>query len=253
MQIQLTDPSQRAGVVVLLGFLASFAFIRMSTRLMRSPRVPWWPGSIESSSGVHVHHLVFGIGLMISSGFLAFAILPGSPWMDILAALFGIGIGLTVDEFALWLYLEDVYWTREGRSSVDVAIVCALLGLLVIVTSGPFDTDGSGWVVASGIAFHLAWAALVIVKGKVRLAVIGFLIPPIYLFAGLRLARPNSPWARRFYKPGSKKLEKATARAQRSDERRERWLDRIGGTPHLERVSGVVEEPPKEDSSPPTS
>lgn len=248
MELGLEDPSQRAGVVVLLGFLASFAFIRMSTRLMRSPRVPWWPGSIRSS-GVHVHHLVFGIALMIVVGFLTFAIMPGSPWMEVLAALFGIGVGLTVDEFALWLYLEDVYWTREGRSSVDVAIICGLLGLLVIVVGGPFETDGDGWEIVAGVVIHLAWGAVVLAKGKVRLAAIGFIFAPIYPFAAIRLARPGSPWARRFYRPGSAKLEKATIRARRWDERRERWLDRIGGAPHLERIPRTAEPSGQEDSS----
>jgi hypothetical protein len=252
MDIAVTDPSQRSGIILLVAFLLSFGFIRMSTRLMRSPRVPWWPGSIETS-GVHVHHLVFGIAMMICSGFLAFAIQPDGFWIDVLAAVFGVGVGLTVDEFALWLYLEDVYWTSEGRSSVDVAIICALLGLLVLVTTGPFDTDGSGWVVAGGIAIHLGWALLVLSKGKIRLAVIGFLVPPIYLFAGLRLARPRSPWGRRFYKPGSRKLAKATARAERWDARRESWLDRIGGSPHLERLPRVEGGPAQEDSSPPPS
>lgn len=254
MDIVIDDPGQRAGVVVLLGFLASFAFIRMSTRLMRSPRVPWWPGSIESSSGVHVHHLVFGIVLMIGSGFCTFALMPESGfWLDVLAALFGIGVGLTVDEFALWLYLEDVYWTREGRSSVDMAIVVALMGLLVLVIGGPFDTtdpdEAGDWFIVGGIVLHLAWAAVVLAKGKIRLALIGFWIPPVYLFAGIRLARPNSLWARRFYKPGSGKLVKAAARAGRWDERRERWLDRIGGTPHLERPARVEDSAPEQDSS----
>ena len=54
--------------LVLVGFILSFAFIRMSTRLMRSPRVPWWPGSIVSDSGVHLHHLVFGIVTMMVAG-----------------------------------------------------------------------------------------------------------------------------------------------------------------------------------------
>ncbi|HEU4657178.1 MAG TPA: hypothetical protein VFR97_06615 [Capillimicrobium sp.] len=235
MEISIDDASQRAGLVLLAAFLVSFAFIRMSTRLMRSPKVPWWPGSIKSSGGVHVHHLVFGILLMIAAGFVAFAVQPEGVGMDVLAALFGIGVGLTVDEFALWLYLEDVYWTDEGRASVDVAIVCALLGLLVVVGFGPFSTDGSAWVVALGIVLHLAWCGVVLAKGKVRLAVIGLFLPFVFEVAAIRLARPGSPWARRFYRPGSPKLQKAEARAARWDARRIRWLDRLGGTPHLER------------------
>lgn len=234
MELTIDDPGQRAGLVLLAAFLLSFAFIRMSTRLMRSPRVPWWPGSVKTG-GVHVHHHVFGIVLMIGSGFVAFAVQPDGAGMDVLAALFGIGVGLTVDEFALWLYLEDVYWTEEGRASVDVAIVCALLGALVVVGFGPFSTDGSIWVVAAGAVLHLAWCAFVLAKGKVRLAVIGLFVPGLFEVAAIRLARPNSPWARRFYAPGSAKLATATARSERWDARRLRWLDRIGGAPHLER------------------
>ncbi|MDO8212542.1 hypothetical protein [Conexibacter sp. CPCC 206217] len=229
---------QRAGFITLAGFLLSFLAIRASTRLMRSPRVPWWPGSVKTG-GVHVHHLVFGIAMMIASGFLTFALQPEGVGLDLLAAIFGVGVGLTVDEFALWLYLEDVYWAREGRASIDVAIVCALLGGLVVVAGGPFDTTAnSNWLVGGTIALHLFWCCVVLSKGKVRLAAIGFFIPPVYFFAVLRLARPNSPWGRRFYEPGSRKLEKATRRAARWDDRRIRWLDRIGGAPSIERPPG---------------
>lgn len=60
----LDKPGQRAGFVVLAAFLVSFLFIRTSARLMRSPRVPWWPGSVSTSSGLHLHHLVWGIVLL---------------------------------------------------------------------------------------------------------------------------------------------------------------------------------------------
>ena len=59
--------------LVLAGIIVSFGLIRISTRLMRSPRTPWWPGSIVSEGGVHVHHLVFGIVLMMIAGTLSFA------------------------------------------------------------------------------------------------------------------------------------------------------------------------------------
>jgi hypothetical protein len=236
VHIVFDSAGQRAGFLALLGFLAAFLCIRASTRLMRSPRVPWWPGSVKTG-GVHVHHLVFGIALMIVSGFLSFTLQPDGLGLDLLAIAFGIGVGLTIDEFALWLYLEDVYWAREGRSSVDVAIVCALLGLLAIVVGNPFDTSGSdgGLAVLGVIAIHLAWCAVVLAKGKIRLGVIGFFLPPVYWVAAVRLARPSSWWARRFYKPGSGKLLHAAERAQAWDERRVRWLDRIGGAPSVER------------------
>ena len=100
---------------MLVGFILSFAFIRMSTRLMRSPKVPWWPGSVVSESGVHLHHLVFGIVTMMIAGAVGFTVLGDSPYAEICAFVFGVGAGLTIDEFALWIYLDDVYWAEEGR------------------------------------------------------------------------------------------------------------------------------------------
>ena len=60
---------------------------------MRSPRVPWWPGSVVSDSGVHVHHLVFGIVTMMIAGAVGFTALGESPYAEICALVFGIGDG----------------------------------------------------------------------------------------------------------------------------------------------------------------
>src|ERR1700753_2825229 len=91
----------QAGFILLGTFLLTFILIRISTRLMRSPKVPWWPGSIKTG-GLHVHHHVFGILLMLLFGFLAIAVYLPNPWWDLVAAGFGVGAGLTLDEFALW-------------------------------------------------------------------------------------------------------------------------------------------------------
>src|SRR4029077_8111234 len=111
---QILADEKQGLFLVLVGFILSFAFIRMSTRLMRSPRVPWWPGSVVSDSGVHLHHLVFGIVTMMIAGTLGLAALGDSPYTEICALFFGVGAGLTIDEFALWVYLDDVYWAEEG-------------------------------------------------------------------------------------------------------------------------------------------
>src|SRR3954470_17554569 len=128
--------------LVLVSFLGSFAFIRISARLSRSPRVPWWPGSVVSDSGLHLHHLVWGICLMLAGGVLGFALFHTSPWFEISACLFGVGAGLTLDEFALWVYLDDVYWAREGRSSIDAAVIAAGVMLLVLFGFQPIELDG---------------------------------------------------------------------------------------------------------------
>ena len=97
---------------------------------MRSPRVPWWPGSIVSEGGVHVHHLVFGIVTMMVSGVIGYALEDVGFWYEASAVGFGIGIGLTIDEFALWVHLEDVYWEKEGRSSIDATLIAVgIMGL----------------------------------------------------------------------------------------------------------------------------
>src|SRR5919109_5309155 len=89
-------PGTGAGFVVLAAFLLSFLAIRTSARLTRS--VSWWPGGVKSG-GVHIHHLVWGICLMMAAGFLAFATPLEAPWWHIVAIAFGIGVGFTLDEF----------------------------------------------------------------------------------------------------------------------------------------------------------
>src|SRR5256714_7212602 len=136
----LGNRAQRDGFVLLIAFLGAFLFIRTSARLMRSPKVTWWPGSGETSSGLHIHHLVWGIVLLLFSGFLGFATDPKSPWSEILAAAFGIGAGLTLDEFALWVRLEDVYWSQEGRGSVAARVPAAIVPGVILLRAPPFAT-----------------------------------------------------------------------------------------------------------------
>ena len=150
--IQLTgnflgSSGSRAGFLLLAGMLLSFGFIRMSTRLMRSPKVPWWPGSVKTG-GVHIHHLVFGIVLLMLAGFLDFAFQPDSPWLEILAVAFGIGAGMTLDEFALWLHLEDVYWAEEGRRSVDAIVVATIVAGAFVLGVAPIGEGDTGSVLS---------------------------------------------------------------------------------------------------------
>src|SRR6266567_1859612 len=117
----IVETGKQPELFLLLAFLASFGFIRTSAHLIRA-QVKWWPGNV-SVGGTHVHHLVWGILMLLVTGFTAIAIAPGSPIREILAILFGIGTGLTLDEFALWLNLEDVYWSDKGRSSIDAVVI----------------------------------------------------------------------------------------------------------------------------------
>lgn len=245
----LDEPGQRAGFVVLGAFLASFLFIRTSARLIRSPRVTWWPGSVKTKGGLHIHHLVWGIVLILSAGFLSFALEPGSPWNEIFAALFGIGAGLTLDEFALWVRLEDVYWAQEGRASLDAVVIATLLGGLIVLGLAPFDLSNQSSAVSSivlVVAIDLLLCTLAILKGKPILGLLGVFIPFASLAGAIRLASPTSPWARRLYPADSHKLARSQARFERVRDRRRRALNAIGGAPSL--PAGSVADTPAGDA-----
>jgi hypothetical protein len=230
----LDDRGQRAGFILLGAFLAAFLFIRTSARLIRSPRVTWWPGSVTTKGGLHLHHLVWGIVLIMVSGFLNFVLKPGSPWLEILAGAFGVGAGLTLDEFALWVRLEDVYWSKEGRASIDAVVVATLLGGLVVLGLAPFDLHNRGSSIGSlvvAIAIDLSFSTLAILKGKPLLGLIGVFVPLASIVGALRLAAPSSPWARRRYPPEGQRMARSQARFKRVRERRGRLMDAIGGAP----------------------
>ncbi|HEY6742947.1 MAG TPA: hypothetical protein VI110_11365, partial [Lapillicoccus sp.] len=125
-----------------VAFLLTFAFIRFSVRMIRA-EVSWWPGNI-TPGGLHIHHVVFGTVAMVVGGVAGLAV-PLDPvaWRAICAALFGIGTALVLDEFALILHLDDVYWAEEGRLSVDaVAVAAGVTGLLVLGVA-PVIADSS--------------------------------------------------------------------------------------------------------------
>lgn len=226
----LDDEGERAGLIMLAALLVSFLLIRASTRLMRSPKVPWWPGSIQTEGGLHVHHLVFGIVLMLLCGFLL-ALQLGGPWTELAAAGFGIGAGLTLDEYALWLHLDDVYWAEEGRQSVDAVIVAAMVGGLVLMGFLPFSSDSGAPAIVLSVLIALAVAAVAVLKGKVFLGVAGMLFLPAGLVGAIRLAKPDSPWARRRYSEGSRKRAASQRRYERHRRRYQRFQDRVAGAP----------------------
>jgi hypothetical protein len=226
----LGGEAARAGLILLASLLLSFLFIRTSARLMRSPKVSWWPGSVETEGGLHVHHLVFGIVLLLATGF-ALALQPPSPWLEILAAGFGIGAGLTLDEYALWLHLDDVYWAEEGRRSVDAVVIAAVLGGLLLMGFLPFSTDDGALPIIITMLIVLSIAAVAILKGKIVMGVAGVLFPLVGVIGAIRLAKPGSFWAERRYKPGSRKLARAERRYERHTRRYQRFQDRVAGAP----------------------
>jgi hypothetical protein len=117
-----------------LGFLITFAVVRTITHLIRAGVGPFHN---VGSGTLHLHHLVWGILILLLVGY-AWLIAADKPWFSSIAALaYGVGAALTLDEFALFINLQDVYWARQGRESIDAVVIFG--GLLSVGVWGyPF-------------------------------------------------------------------------------------------------------------------
>jgi hypothetical protein len=117
-----------------IGFLVMFGIVRAVTHLIRAGVGPFH--NIDSGT-LHIHHLVWGILLLLAVGY-ALLIAQGTGWFpNVVAVAYGVAAALTLDEFALWLNLQDVYWERQGRESIDAVVIFAAL-LSVGVWGYPF-------------------------------------------------------------------------------------------------------------------
>jgi hypothetical protein len=208
-----------AAFLVLSAFVVSFLAIRTSARLTRS--VSWWPGGVRSGD-VHIHHLVWGICLMMLAGFLSFIAAPGTAAEHVVAVCFGVGAGFTMDEFALWVHLEDVYWEKEGRRSIDAAVLTVAVAALLVVGTTPFGLDDPESVLGTVVVIVvvLGLAIMCFMKGRIMLGVLGLFVPAFALIGAVRLGQPSSPWARRRY--SERRLARAQARFA-SHRRMARW------------------------------
>ncbi len=141
--------------------------------------------------------------------------------------MFGLGTALVLDEFALILHLRDVYWSNEGRISIDAVFIAAgitallLLGITPVGVKNVADYQrllpGSPGAVAT---LHLVAAALfllasvTLLKGKIWTGLFGLFVPLLFIPGAIRLARPGSPWARWRYRGRPGKLARADRREQ---------------------------------------
>ncbi len=123
-------PEQRSVVIAWGSFVLTFAFVRTLTHWIRDGHGPKSGGI--SLRGRHFHHYNLGIGLLSGVGALAIRGEDKHRHHPVTAAAYGVSTALIVDEAALLLDLEDVYWTQQGRTSVDIAIGIIAAGGLVI-------------------------------------------------------------------------------------------------------------------------
>ena len=133
----LSDPRRERGFLSAVGFTTAFATARGITHAIRAGVGPF--GNI-SAGGTHIHHSTFGIfGLLGVGYFWTYRLGIGNPeqrrWHSRASAvLYGVASALTLDEFALWLDLEDDYWSQQGRKSIDAVAIFA--GLLTMGVAG---------------------------------------------------------------------------------------------------------------------
>jgi heme/copper-type cytochrome/quinol oxidase subunit 4 len=256
VNLQLAIPPARLPLMwCLIAFLSTFLVTRTIVRYIRhnadnvSPPKWWQPRNIGHGS-VHIHHVVIGVILVMVSGvtMVTLAVDGGVPEFTVAAIFFGIGAALVLDEFALILHLQDVYWSEDGRTSVDAVFAAVAVAGLLIMGFNPlsfFDIDI--WrddhtllaraIVVGVAALTLLLAVVVLLKGKVWTGLVGMFITPLLLVGAVRLSRPHAPWARWRYTNRPKRMHRALERERRLRRpvvQGKLWLQHvIAGEPHF--------------------
>lgn len=239
----IVEPGKLPLLLALVSFVLSFLVTRVITRTIRAGRGPF---KNVTPGGLHVHHVVPGVILVIIGGFGAVGSSRHSFGAGLSAVIFGLGAGLVLDEFALILHLDDVYWSEQGRKSVEIVVLTAAIVALVLGGFLPFgvndlteDERHSRGLVAMNTATNFFLALIALWKGKPRTAFFGTVIPFVALIGAVRLARPGSPYAKKFYANRPKARAKSGLRAFHHDRRwaapRRKMENFIGGTPDPER------------------
>ena len=236
-QEHIADTGRSAALFLVLGFVITYAVTRTITHRIRNRAASGDEGSGPVKDvfigGVHIHHQVWGILLVLLVGLLEFRFQPESPWVELLAFLFGVGAALALDEFALWLYVKDVYWTEEGKRSIDAVLVAVVVGVALLMSTSPVGVDRDeistqGWVVASVvIVVHIGYTVICLLKGKLVTGLVGLPIAGISLIGAIRLAKPSSFWARRFYSEA--KMVRASERFGDEYQARQERLRQLAG------------------------
>ena len=238
--LDVIAPGREPLMWCLIAFISTFFVTRTITRYIRAtadrpgPRKWWQPHNISvsgSGGGLHIHHAVFGVVLVLVSG-VAMVSMASSGTIHqftFAAVVFGIGAALVLDEFALILHLQDVYWSQDGRTSVDAVFVAAAVAGLLVLGFNPLSLFDVGiWRDADSTAarlsvigltvLNLALAVVVLLKGKLWTGLLGMFFTPLLFLGAIRLARPHAPWARWRYQDRPEKMRRSL--------RRERYLRR---------------------------
>lgn len=229
--VEFVAPGRQPLMWCLIAFILTFFITRSITRYIRAtsgqtgPRKWWQPRNISGKGGTHIHHAVFGVILVLVSGvaMISMAVDGGVREFTVAAIFFGIGAALVLDEFALILHLQDVYWSEDGRTSVDAVFVAVAVAGLLVMGFNPLslfdvgiwrhaDSTGARITVLLLAALNLALAVVVLLKGKLWTGLLGMFFTPLLFIGAIRLARPHAPWARWHYQDKPRKMRRSMER-----------------------------------------
>ena len=242
----------------LIAFLLTFLVTRTIVRYIRHSEnnnadgtpPKWWQPRNMGHGTTHIHHVVIGVILVMVSGvtMVTLAVDGGVPEFTVAAILFGMGAALVLDEFALILHLQDVYWSEDGRASVDAVFAAVAVAGLLILGFNPLSFFDIGFwredqsllarsMVVGVALITLALAVMVLLKGKVWTGLVGMFITPLLIVGAIRVSRPHAPWARWRYGRRPRRMHRSLERERRL--RRpvvsaKLWLQHvIAGEPHF--------------------
>jgi hypothetical protein len=237
-------------IAFILTFFVTRTFVRFIRHRRDRGRPPrWWLPRNVYIGGVHIHHVTFGVVLVMISGLtlVTLSVDGREPEFTVAAIFFGIGAALVLDEYAMILHLSDVYWEEDGRTSVDAVFAAVAVAGLLIMGLHPLmfflpiwhgaDSIALRAGVGGALALALPLAVVVVLKGKVWTGLLGMFFVLLLVIGAIRLSRPHAPWARWRYNAQPEKMRRALQRERtlrRPVVRAKLWLQyAIAGTPRL--------------------
>lgn len=215
-------------VAFILTFFVTRTFVRVIRHRAGAGRsARWWQPRNVYVGEVHIHHVAFGVVLVMLSGLtlVTLSISGQEPEFTLAATLFGVGAALVLDEYALILHLSDVYWEEDGRTSVDAVFAAVAVAGLLIMGLHPLMFFLPVWHGAHSVALRagvggalvltLPLAVVVVLKGKVWTGLLGMFFVILLVIGAIRLSRPHAPWARWRYTNQPDKMRRALQRERR--------------------------------------